>query len=80
MNHPLPNLKLQCALNPATTPGAPYGKRQQAVLGGAPLSAPPRRSAAGRATHRRRWSPSMAWRAPPVSRRSSTRTKATASG
>uniref|UniRef100_UPI000E2F77D2 pyridoxal-phosphate dependent enzyme n=1 Tax=Cupriavidus taiwanensis TaxID=164546 RepID=UPI000E2F77D2 len=34
MNHPLPNLKLQCALNPAATPGAPYGKRQQAVLGG----------------------------------------------
>lgn len=35
MNHPLPNLKLQCALNPAATPGAPYGARQQAVLGGA---------------------------------------------
>ncbi|WP_439687508.1 diaminopropionate ammonia-lyase [Cupriavidus oxalaticus] len=34
MNHPLPNLKLQCALNPAATPGAPYGVRQQAVLGG----------------------------------------------
>ncbi|MBP0624124.1 diaminopropionate ammonia-lyase [Cupriavidus consociatus] len=34
MNHPLPNLKLQCALNPAAMPGAPYGARQQAVLGG----------------------------------------------
>lgn len=34
MNHPLPNLKLQCAQNPAATPGAPYGARQQAVLGG----------------------------------------------
>ncbi|QYY28423.1 MULTISPECIES: diaminopropionate ammonia-lyase [Cupriavidus] len=34
MNHPLPNLKLQCALNPAATPGAPYGTRQRAVLGG----------------------------------------------
>ncbi|MFJ4290913.1 diaminopropionate ammonia-lyase [Cupriavidus sp. NPDC089707] len=34
MNHPLPNLKLQCALNPGATPDAPYGARQQAVLGG----------------------------------------------
>lgn len=34
MNSPLPNLKLQCARNPAATPDAPYGPRQQAVLGG----------------------------------------------
>uniref|UniRef100_UPI003F499C57 diaminopropionate ammonia-lyase n=1 Tax=Cupriavidus necator TaxID=106590 RepID=UPI003F499C57 len=35
MNHPLPNLKLQSILNPAATPSATYGARQQAVLGGA---------------------------------------------
>ncbi|APX74740.1 Diaminopropionate ammonia-lyase [Achromobacter insolitus] len=34
MNHPIPNVRLQYAPNPAFEPAAPYGKRQLDVLGG----------------------------------------------